>query len=120
MSQVFAAESAPAGSTRLFAHINYGLLGAGLFTGWLTAVIAVIIAYVLRSDARGTVLESHYAWQIRTFWWGLLWTALGGLLFILVIGMLGPSYIIWAVAWLWGLYRVLKGWIKLASERPVM
>jgi uncharacterized membrane protein len=103
----------------LAAHLNYGLLGLGLFTGWLAAVFAVIIAYVKLNDVRGTALESHYRWQIRTFWWGLLWTALGGLLFVLIIGALGPSYLIWGVAWIWGAYRVIKGWLRLADLRPV-
>jgi uncharacterized membrane protein len=101
------------------AHINYGLLAAGLFTGWTTAVIAVIIAYIKRGDDRGSVLESHYQWQIRTFWWGLLWTVMGGVLFFLIIGALGPSYVIWGVAWLWGAYRVLKGWLRLLDMRAV-
>lgn len=120
MSHVYSHPSSmPHGTSRLVAHINYGLLGAGLFTGWTTAVIAVILAYIKRGDARGTALESHYSWQIRTFWWGLAWMLLGGVLFLLIIGALGPSYLIWGVAWLWGVYRVVKGWLRLVDSRSV-
>jgi uncharacterized membrane protein len=106
------------GSARRVAHINYALLALGLFTGWLAAFAAMLLAYVKRDDAAGW-LATHYAYQLRTFWWGLAWTALGWLLFVLIIGMLGPSWIIWGFAWLWGCYRVIKGWLRLVDQRPM-
>lgn len=98
--------------TRL-THIVYGLLAASYFTG-ITALIAVVINYVKIDDVRGTWLESHFRWQIRTFWWGLVWVAIGSVLAIILIG--------WAVlvaVGVWGIYRIAKGWLNL-SERKEM
>lgn len=104
----------------VFAHVSYALLALGLFTGWIAAIAAVIVSYVKVDDVKGTWLESHFRWQIRTFWWGLLWTVIGWLLIVpFVIGLLGPSWIVWGVAWLWALYRVIKGWMRLGGERDV-
>ena len=101
-----------------------GILGAativGAFlTGW-PSIIAVILNYVKRSDVRGTWLESHFRWQIRTFWFGLLWVSLCGL-FILITFGIGLI-----VAWLplmfvgfWFVYRVIRGWLALRDGRPM-
>ena len=101
-----------------------GILGAatvvGAFlTGW-PSIIAVILNYIKRSEVRGTWLDSHFRWQIRTFWFGLLWISLC-LLFI--IGTLGIGIII---AWLpilivsvWFIYRVVRGWLALNDGRPM-
>jgi uncharacterized membrane protein len=101
-----------------------GILGAatviGAFlTGW-PSIIAVILNYVKRGDVRGTWLESHFRWQIRTFWFGLLWVALG-LLF--VIATFGIGII---VAWLpmmlvgfWFIYRIARGWLALNDGRQM-
>jgi len=80
----------------------------------ITYFIAVILNYIKRDDTRGTWLESHFRWQIRTFWFGLLWFALGGLTFFIVIG--------WAIlfaASLWLIYRILKGWLNLNDGKPM-
>lgn len=99
-----------------------GILGAativGAFlTGW-PSIIAVILNYVKRSDVRGTWLESHFRWQIRTFWFGLLWVGLCG---AFIIGTLGIGIII---AWLplgavslWFVYRIVRGWLALGESR---
>jgi uncharacterized membrane protein len=101
-----------------------GILGAatvvGAFlTGW-PSIIAVILNYVKRSEVRGTWLESHFRWQIRTFWFGLLWISLC-LLFI--FATLGIGIII---AWLpillvslWFIYRIARGWMALNDGRPM-
>ena len=101
-----------------------GILGAasvvGAFLiGW-PSIIAVILNYVKRADARGTWLESHFRWQIRTFWYGLLWVALC-LLFVVVTFGIGIL-----VAWLplvivsvWFIYRVVRGWLALRDHRPM-
>jgi uncharacterized membrane protein len=94
------------------------IVGAFL-TGW-PSIIAVILNYVKRSDVRGTWLESHFRWQIRTFWFGLLWVVLCGLF---VVGTLGIGIL---VAWLplglvalWFIYRIARGWIALNDRRPM-
>jgi len=101
-----------------------GIIGAativGAFlTGW-PSIIAVILNYVKRSEARGTWLESHFRWQIRTFWFGLLWVSL--CLFFVVV-TLGIGLI---VAWLplglvglWFVYRIVRGWVALADRRQM-
>jgi uncharacterized membrane protein len=94
------------------------VVGAFL-TGW-PSIIAVILNYLRRGEVRGTWLESHFRWQIRTFWYGLLWVSL---CVLFVIGTLGIGIL---VAWLplgivsiWFIYRVARGWIALNSRRPM-
>jgi uncharacterized membrane protein len=101
-----------------------GIVGAatvvGAFlTGW-PSIIAVILNYVKRSDARGTWLESHFRWQIRTFWYGLLWVALCMIFVVLTLGV--GILIAWlplAVVGIWFIYRVARGWIRLAERHPM-
>jgi uncharacterized membrane protein len=101
-----------------------GILGAatvvGAFlTGW-PSVIAVILNYVKRSEARGTWLESHFRWQIRTFWFGLLWIVL---CVLFIVGTLGIGIIIVGVpivfVGLWFIYRIVRGWMALSAGRPM-
>lgn len=101
-----------------------GILGAatviGAFlVGW-PSIIAVILNYLKRSEVRGTWLESHFLWQIRTFWFGLLWVSL---CVIFVIATLGIGIL---VAWLplgvitiWFIYRIARGWLALNEHRPM-
>ena len=99
------------------AHVIYGLHAFSALTGLLSpamivtafltgwpSIIAVILNYVKRSDVRGTWLDSHYSWQIRTFWYALLWLAVGGVLFATGI---------------WVLYRIIRGWLALASTKEM-
>ncbi|MGE5666323.1 MAG: DUF4870 family protein [Betaproteobacteria bacterium] len=96
------------------------VIGAFLF-GW-PSIIAVIINYVKRSDAAGTYLESHFRWQIRTFWYALLWAVVvgiaGALLAIVLVG-----FAIWIVGLfalgVWAIYRVARGWMRLAERQPM-
>jgi len=101
-----------------------GILGAatiiGAFlTGW-PSIIAVILNYVKRSDVRGSWLESHFLWQIRTFWWGLLWVCLclGFIVLTLGIGIIIAWLPLTLVA-LWFIYRVARGWLALNDRRPM-
>ena len=101
-----------------------GLLGTAFIvtaflTGW-PSIIAVVLNYLKRSETRGTFLESHFRWQIRTFWFGLLWVSLC-ILFIIVTLGLGAL-----VAWiplvgvgLWFIYRIVRGWLALSGRRPM-
>lgn len=96
------------------------VVGAFLF-GW-PSIVAVIINYVKRGEARGTWLESHYTWQIRTFWFAMLWAlvigAVGAALAIVLVG-----FAIWAVGFfalgLWAIYRIVRGWTALRDGRAV-
>ena len=96
------------------------VIGAFVF-GW-PSIVAVIINYVKRGEARGTWLESHFTWQIRTFWYAFAWSCLvfllGGLLLIVVVGLA-----IWAVGFfilgIWAIYRIARGWLRLRDRRAV-
>ena len=92
---------------------------AAFLTGW-PSLIAVVLNYVKRSETRGTWLESHFRWQLRTFWYGLLWV---GLCLLFVVATLGIGLLIaWiplAVVGLWFIYRIVRGWLALVDRRPM-
>jgi uncharacterized membrane protein len=99
-------------------HGAASIVGAFL-TGW-PSIIAVILNYVKRSDVRGTWLESHFRWQIRTFWFGLLWVSLCVLFVIFTLGI--GILIVWlpiAVVTIWFIYRIARGWAALNSNQPM-
>lgn len=100
-------------SLKTIATVVYALQAVGFFVG-ITWLVAIVIDYVKRDDARGTWLESHFSWQIRTFWWGLLWAVIGVILFIVIVGW----FILVADA-IWIIYRIVKGWLYLAENRPI-
>jgi uncharacterized membrane protein len=101
-----------------------GILGAatviGAFlTGW-PSLIAMILNYVKRSDVRGTWLESHFRWQIRTFWYGLLWVALCGVFVVMTLGIgILVAWLPLGIVALWFIYRVVRGWMALRGGRPM-
>lgn len=99
--------------TKNVALVVYVLYALSFLYG-ITAIAGVVIAYIKRDDVRGTWLESHFAWQIRTFWWGLVWTVVGVVLALVAVGFL----ILFAV-WIWAIYRVVKGWLRLNDGREV-
>jgi len=100
-------------SLRNIATAVYALQAAGFLFG-ITWIVAVIIDYVKRDDARGSWLESHFSWQIRTFWWGLLWGVIGGVLLLVLVG-----YLVLVANAVWIIYRIVKGWLRLAERREV-
>jgi uncharacterized membrane protein len=100
---------------KTIATVVYALQAAGLLVPVvLPWIVGVIIDYVKRDDARGTWLESHFRWQIRTFWWSLLWAVIGGILAFILVG-----FAILAIAAIWMIYRIVKGWLRLAERREV-
>jgi uncharacterized membrane protein len=90
------------------------LLQALSFAFGVTAIVGLVINYVKRDEAAGTLYQSHFDWQIRTFWWGLLWTVLGIVLSFLLVG-----FAVLFVVWIWAIYRVVKGFLKLNDNQPV-
>ena len=94
------------------------IVGAFL-TGW-PSIIAVILNYVKRSEVRGTWLESHFRWQIRTFWFGVLWISLclGFIVATFGIGIL-IAWLPMGLVGLWFVYRIARGWIALIDRRPL-
>jgi uncharacterized membrane protein len=113
------------------AHVIYGLHAFSALTGLLSSalivtaflsgwpsIIAVILNYVKRSDVRGTWLDSHFSWQIRTFWYALLWLVIGGILFVTVVGI--PfAIVLWLATGIWVLYRIIRGWLALSSRKAL-
>ena len=94
------------------------VIGAFL-TGW-PSIIAVILNYVKRADVRGSWLESHFLWQIRTFWYGLAWVVLCGLVVVLTLGL--GLLVVWlplAVVTIWFVYRIARGWMRLGARQPM-
>ena len=92
------------------------VIGAFL-VGW-PSIIAVILNYVKRSDVAGTWLESHFRWQIRTFWFTLLWVLIAVAVGLTIVGLLLTAVILIAVT-VWLVYRVARGWIALSGVKPM-
>ena len=121
----------PRASLITIGHIIYGLHSLGILIGLTSAVtivgafvfgipsiVAVVMNYIYQSEVRGTFLESHFRWQIRTFWFALLWVGLGVLLVVTIVGIL----VAWAVflgAGIWVIYRVARGWLTLQDRKPL-
>jgi uncharacterized membrane protein len=118
-----------------YTHWMYALHAASALIGMLTSafiataflfgipsIIAVVMNYLRRDDARGTWLESHFSWQLRTFWFALFWVVIIFLLslplFLVLVGFLTfPVGII--IVGIWVIYRVARGWLKLKDGRSV-
>jgi uncharacterized membrane protein len=100
-------------SLKTMAIVVYILQAIGFFNG-ITWIVAVIIDYVKKDEAAGTWLESHYRWQIRTFWWGLLWGVIGSILLLVLVG-----WFVLVAAGIWIIYRIVKGAIYLSEGKPL-
>ena len=101
----------------LMGILTPAVIVTSFLSGW-PSIIAVIINYVKRDEVRGTWLESHFAWQRRTFWYALLWLFVIVVLFITVVGIilaipLGIGVGIWIV------YRLARGWLAMAQGKPI-
>ena len=107
------AESEAQASARQITTIVYALQAASVLVG-ITMVAAVIVNYIKRDDVRGTWLESHFRWQIRTFWFSLLWSVIG-----LVLAFVAIGYLILLADAVWVVYRVARGWLRLVDGKPM-
>ena len=94
----------------------------GSFVFGIPSIIAVIMNYARQSDARGTFLESHFSWQIRTFWFAVLWAliiwAVSLPLMLVLIGV-GTLFMGFALLGIWVIYRIIRGWLALRDRRTV-
>ena len=121
----------PMPSVLTVAHLVYalhtlailiGIAGAatviGSFVGSVPSIVAVLLNYVKRGDARGTWADSHYRWQIRTFWFTVLWVLIGWTLILTVLGVVAGVPILIALT-LWLIYRIGRGWLGLRDRRPM-
>lgn len=124
-------DTAPAPSLVTAAHLVYALHSLSLFIGLTSAatiigafvfgvpsIIAVVVNYLKREEARGTILESHFRWQIRTFWFALLWLVIGSMLIVTFIGIPFALVIFFATG-LWVIYRIVRGWLALRDRKPM-
>jgi len=100
-------------SQKTIATIVY-LLQAVSFLLSFTYIIAVIVNYVKKTDVAGTWLESHFKWQIRTFWYSILWSILGLISIYFIIGI--PILIANTI---WVIYRIIKGWLRLNDGKKM-
>ncbi len=101
-------------SLRGYAMFGYAMHLLGLFTV-VGFIVGLIIAYIKRDDARGTIYESHFRWQTRSFWWFVLWFVLLLVPTLLTIGFV-PFFV---VAQVWFAYRMIKGWLRVVDRRAV-
>jgi uncharacterized membrane protein len=115
-------------STTLVVYALFGVAAiAGLVSSGLVliaplmgivGIIALILAYVKRSEATGTWLASHYRWLIRTFWFSFLWGIVGGLVFVTLIGI-PVAFAIWVATAIWVIYRLLRGYVLFNDSKPI-
>lgn len=95
------------------AHAASFLLSLGAFS-----FIPLIINYVKRGETEGTFVYSHHRWQIRSFWWYVVWVLVGTMLWLTLIGI-PLAIVVWAGAWLWKAYRLIKGISELNQNHPM-
>ncbi len=121
----------PPASALTIAKIVYGLHGfailvgiagsatvIGSFVASVPSIVAVVLNYLKRRDARGTWLESHYRWQIRTFWYAIVWVVIAALLMVTLIGIpLAIAILVGVTVWL--VYRIGRGWLRMLDRKPM-
>lgn len=100
-------------SLKTLTLVVYGLQAAGFFIG-LTWIVAVVVNYVKLEEVAGTWLESHFRWQIRTFWWGLAGAVVGLILMLVLVG-----WLLWIGVAVWLIYRIVKGWLYFNDNKPM-
>lgn len=100
-------------SNKTVTHVIYGLYALGIVVG-VSPLVALIMNYVKRSDVQGTWLESHFLWQIKTFWYAFAGLVIGGLATFILIG-----WIILPIVGIWYVYRIVKGWLALVDDKSM-
>ena len=119
-------------------HVTYLLYVVSYFTAGLLWIVPIVMNYAKRNDAERTWLASHFDWQIKTFWYSIVFFVIGGMLLLFALGGLGVSVMVdsgnsvWLLFLLtglgvmiifftviWHLYRIIRGWIALTANRPV-
>ena len=119
-------------------HITYLLYVLSYFTAGLLWIVPIFMNYAKRRDADNTWLATHFDWQIKTFWYSIVFFVIGVLIITFALGGFGVSmfaesnniaigsvllaslgFIIMGFTFIWHLYRIVRGWIALADGRPV-
>lgn len=100
-------------SAKSLTTIIYALYASSLLLG-ITIIVAIIVNYIKKDDVAGTWLESHFRWQVRTFWFGLLWAVLGFITVFFVVG-----WFVLIANGIWFIYRIVKGYLRLNDNKPM-
>ena len=101
-------------SNKTLTWVIYGLYAASFLLG-ITSIVAIILNYVKRGDVAGTYLESHFTWQIRTFWIGVIVALVGALLMLVLV-----AWLVWLADMVWVIYRLVVGGLKLSESQPIV
>lgn len=101
-------------SAKTKAMVVYALQIAGILTGGLTGLVGLILNYAQKNEVQGTLAESHFRWQMRTFWFALLWLVLSMILAFAFIG-----YFTALATSAWVIYRIVRGWLALNEGKPM-
>ena len=116
MTEIEHGSGKPVGTST--AQVLYILHAISPFTLWSLSLLAVIIGAFARDSVRGTYVETHYAYLLRTFLWGIVWLAILTLIFAITVIGLFLLAIPWGVLTIWYLYRVIRGWLRLNDGKP--
>lgn len=100
-------------SLKTLTQVVYILYALSYFTG-VTAIVGIIINNIKQEEVAGTWLESHFRWQMRTFWYGLLWAVVGAVTVFIVVG-----FAVLFANFCWIIYRIVKGWLNLNEDKPM-
>ena len=120
-------------SNRTLTLILYVLYIIAIFSGGLLAIVALVINYIKRDDVRGSIVESHFTWQIRTFWWYLIWNIIAFVPFLFLfftgenvdvfadVALIANTFclLVVGISWLWIVYRAILGMIRLNDHQPM-
>lgn len=101
-------------SLRQLTLVIYGLYAASWLLGGVPAIVAIVINHVKREDVQGTLYESHFTWQIRTFWWALVWGVTGTVTLFFGLGVLVLGAVV-----VWCIYRIVKGFLYWNDRKPL-
>ena len=109
------------GTAAVIALVSSGFHFAAPLMG-IVGIAGLIVAYVKRGDAQGTWVASHFTWLIRTFWYSFLWGVVGAVV-LLVLGIIligiPIALLIWAIASIWVIYRVIRGYLLFKESKPI-
>lgn len=97
--------------------VSAAFIVTAFLSGW-PSIIAVALNFMNRGEVRDTWLDSHFRWQMRTFWYALVWMLVAGLLALTLIGIPAAILLLLGVG-IWVLYRLARGWSALGAERPM-
>lgn len=120
-------------SNRTLTLILYVLYIIAIFSGGLLAIVALVINYIKLDDVRGSIVESHFTWQIRTFWWYLIWNIIAFVPFLFLfftgenvdvfagVALIATTFclLVVGISWLWIVYRAILGMIRLNDHQPM-